>query len=112
MPYQHRAFQPSYNPHYAQYQDPRAHTSNPVSTEPSLASHYALETARRNERAMHATIAHGSHTSEEANKPSLPSISNLLGIAADGERTSVSHQDAGSYRNLGSALSMFTDIKK
>lgn len=82
MPYQHRSFQPGYNPHY--------YTSTPISNEPAMSTHYA-EPVRRSDRAV-PTATSTSHSYEEANKPSLPSISNLLGIAADGERTSVSSQ--------------------
>lgn len=91
MPYQHRAFQSGYNPHYAQYHDPRAQTSHPISAEPSMTAHYGVESVRRSDRTANA-ITQNSHISDEANKPSLPSISNLLGIA-DGERTSVPNQD-------------------
>lgn len=96
MPYQHRTFQPSYHPHYAPYPDPRAQTSHPVSVGSTVASQYAPEAARNNERAMDAAISQTSHVSEEVNKPSLPSIAKLLdGMGADGERASVTHRDNG-----------------
>ena len=95
MPYQqHRTFQSGYHPHYAQYQDTRAHTSHPVAPEPTMPTHYSNGSVRRNDSSVRTAAVQGSHSIEEANRPSLPSISNLLGIA-DGDRSSQPTQEAG-----------------
>lgn len=51
-----------------------------------MATNFALESARRSNYTSYPSVTAGAH-SDEANKPSLPSISNLLGIA-DGDRGS------------------------
>ncbi|KAI5276429.1 hypothetical protein E4T47_00707 [Aureobasidium subglaciale] len=94
-PYRQHTFQPDFQSHYSQYPESRGQISHPVAVHPAMASQYqeVRRAGQRHAPQQHSTQATSSQ--DDMNKPSLPSISNLLGIA-DGDRTSLAGQESGS----------------
>ncbi|CAD0094997.1 unnamed protein product, partial [Aureobasidium vineae] len=90
-PYRQHTFQPDFNPHYSQYHESRSQTSHPVSVHPAMTSQYQ-EVRRAGQRQAPQQSSAVPTSQDDVNKPSLPSISNLLGIA-DGDRASVPSQE-------------------
>ena len=95
-PYRQHTFQPDFNPHFTQYHESRSQTSHPGSVHPVMAGQY--QDARRagqrsTQQQPSTTTVATSQAADDVNKPSLPSISNLLGIA-DGDRGSLTNQES------------------
>ncbi|KAH0270580.1 hypothetical protein KCU91_g7960, partial [Aureobasidium melanogenum] len=109
MPYRQHTFQPDFNPHYSQYQDSRSQTSHPVSVHSVMANQYQdVRRAGHREAPQQSSASSTVPTSQDdVNKPSLPSISNLLGIA-DGDRSSQSSQETGSPSQQAQAQAYYS----
>ncbi|KAI4757594.1 POPLD-domain-containing protein [Aureobasidium sp. EXF-3400] len=96
-PYRQHTFQPDFNPHYSQYHESRGQTSHPISVHPAMANQYQdVRRAGQRQAPQQSSAASAASTlQDDMSKPSLPSISNLLGIA-DGDRASLPSQENGS----------------
>jgi hypothetical protein len=98
-PYRQHTFQPDFSPHYSQYHESRGQTSHPVSVHPAIASQYqdVRRAGQRQAPQQSSAASTASTLQDDMSKPSLPSISNLLGIA-DGDRASLPTQETGKVK--------------